>query len=41
MHSEILMTSGAVVAHTFNPNTWEAKAEAGGFLGLRPPWSTE
>jgi hypothetical protein len=28
-----------VVAHTFNPSTWEA--EAGGFLSLRPAWSTE
>jgi hypothetical protein len=26
-------------AHTFNPSTWEA--EAGGFLSLRPAWSTE
>jgi hypothetical protein len=29
----------AVVAHTFNPSTWEA--EAGRFLGLRTAWSTE
>jgi hypothetical protein len=28
----------ALVAHTFNPSTWEA--EAGGFLSLRPAWST-
>jgi hypothetical protein len=28
-----------VVAHTFNPRTWEAKA--GRFLSLRPAWSTE
>jgi hypothetical protein len=28
-----------MVAHTFNPNTLEA--EAGGFLSLRPAWSTE
>jgi hypothetical protein len=28
-----------VVAHTFNPSTREA--EAGGFLSLRPAWSTE
>jgi major histocompatibility complex class I len=28
-----------VVAHTFNPSTWEA--EAGGFLSSRPVWSTE
>jgi hypothetical protein len=27
-----------VVAHTFNPSTWEA--EAGGFLSSRPAWST-
>ena len=29
----------AVVAHDFNPSTWEA--EAGGFLSSRPAWSTE
>jgi hypothetical protein len=28
-----------VVVHAFNPSTWEA--EAGGFLSLRPAWSTE
>ena len=28
-----------VVAHTFNPSTWEV--ETGGFLSLRPAWSTE
>jgi hypothetical protein len=28
-----------VVAHAFNPRTWEA--EAGGFLSSRPAWSTE
>jgi hypothetical protein len=28
-----------VVAHTFNPSTWEA--EAGGFLSSRPVWSTK
>jgi hypothetical protein len=28
-----------VVAHIFNPSTWEA--EAGGFLSSRPAWSTE
>jgi hypothetical protein len=33
--------SRAVMAHTFNPCTWEAEAEAGGFLSLRPAWSTE
>jgi hypothetical protein len=31
--------SRAVVAQAFNPSTWEA--EAGGFLSLRPAWSTE
>jgi major histocompatibility complex class I len=31
--------SRAVLAHTFNPSTWEA--EAGGFLSSRPAWSTE
>jgi hypothetical protein len=28
-----------VVAHAFNPSTWEA--EAGGFLNSRPAWSTK
>jgi hypothetical protein len=28
-----------VVTNAFNPSTWEA--EAGGFLSLRPAWSTE
>jgi hypothetical protein len=28
-----------VMAHTFNPSTWEA--EAGGFLSSRPAWFTE
>jgi hypothetical protein len=28
-----------MVVHTFNPNTQEA--EAGGFLNLRPAWSTK
>jgi hypothetical protein len=28
-----------VVAHAFNPSTWEA--EAGGFLSSRPSWTTE
>jgi hypothetical protein len=31
--------SQAVVAHAFNPSTWEA--EAGEFLSSRPAWSTE
>jgi hypothetical protein len=29
----------AVVAHAFNPSTWEA--EAGGFLSSRTAWFTE
>jgi hypothetical protein len=32
-------TRQAVVAHAFNPSTWEAVA--GGFLSSRPAWSTE
>jgi hypothetical protein len=28
-----------MLAHTFSPSTWEA--EAGGFLSLRPAWSTK
>jgi hypothetical protein len=28
-----------VVAHAFNPSTWEA--EAGRILSLRPAWSTK
>jgi hypothetical protein len=31
--------SWAVVAHAFNPSTWEAEAD--GFLSSRPAWSTE
>jgi hypothetical protein len=31
--------SWAVVAHAFNPSTWQA--EAGGFLSSRPAWSSE
>jgi hypothetical protein len=31
--------SQAVVAHAFNPSTWEA--EEGGFLSSRPAWSTK
>jgi hypothetical protein len=31
--------SRAVVAHAFNPSTWEA--ETGGFLSSRPAWSTK
>jgi hypothetical protein len=29
--------SRAMVAHDFNPSTWEA--EAGRFLSLKPAWS--
>jgi hypothetical protein len=32
-------TQLGVVAHTFNPSTWEA--EAGRFLSLRPAWTTK
>jgi hypothetical protein len=28
-----------VVAHAFNPSTWEA--ETGGFLSSKPAWSTK
>jgi hypothetical protein len=34
-----LYTKPSVVAHAFNPSTWEA--EAGRFLSSRPAWSTE
>jgi hypothetical protein len=34
-----IMLKNKMVARTFNPSTWEA--EAGGFLSLRPAWSTE
>jgi hypothetical protein len=37
--SHIPSDSRAVVAHAFNPSTWEAKA--GRFLSSRPAWSTE
>jgi hypothetical protein len=39
LKSRIKMASEqGVVAHAFNPSTQEA--EAGGFLSLRPAWST-
>ena len=38
LHKEYKSQLG-VVAHAFNPSTWEA--EAGGFLNSRPAWSTE
>ena len=34
-----LLNQPGMVAHTFNLSTQEA--EAGGFLSLRPAWSTE
>ena len=34
-----VFTQLGVVAHAFNPSTWEA--EAGRFLSSRPAWSTE
>jgi major histocompatibility complex class I len=37
--SEDGVSGPGVVAHAFNPSTREA--EAGGFLSLRPAWSTE
>jgi hypothetical protein len=30
-----------VVVHALNPSTWEAEAEAGGFLSSRAAWSTK
>jgi hypothetical protein len=37
--SDKKMICQAVVAHAFDPSTWEA--EAGGFLSSRPAWSTK
>jgi hypothetical protein len=37
--SRINIFRRSVVAHAFNPSTWEA--ETGRFLSLRPAWSTE
>jgi hypothetical protein len=40
LHAETNKNSKpGAVAHAFNPSTWEA--EAGGFLSLRPAWSTK
>jgi hypothetical protein len=36
---EIGVYGPGVVAHTFNPSTWEA--EAGEFLSSRPAWDTQ
>jgi hypothetical protein len=38
-HTQKSFACWAVVAHAFNPSTWEA--EAGGFLSSRPAWSTK
>jgi hypothetical protein len=37
--NKLKTNSWAVVVHAFYPSTWET--EAGGFLSLRPAWSTE
>jgi hypothetical protein len=37
--NNIVLYGWAVVAHAFNPSTWEA--EAGIFLSSEPAWSTE
>jgi hypothetical protein len=39
LYPEIDNSGQAVVAHAFNPSTWEE--EAGGFLSSRPAWSTK
>jgi hypothetical protein len=39
MHIEHTLKNGRMVAHTFNPSTWEAKADE--FLSSTPAWSTE
>ena len=36
---KISFAKPGMVVCAFNPSTWEA--EAGGFLGSRPAWSTE
>jgi hypothetical protein len=30
-----------MATYAFNPGTWKAEAEAGGFLSLKAAWSTE
>jgi hypothetical protein len=35
---EVIGASRTVVAHAFNPSTWET--ETGGSLSFRPAWST-
>jgi hypothetical protein len=37
--NKMVQSGWAVVAHAFNPSTWET--EAGGFLSSRLAWSTE
>ena len=37
--ARIVLSSRLVVAHAFNPSTWEA--DAGGFLSSRSAWSTK
>jgi hypothetical protein len=39
LNDKSLEEKPGVVAHTFNPSTQEA--EAGGFMGSRPAWSTK
>jgi hypothetical protein len=39
MNEKEWKTQPGMVAHAFNPSTWEV--EAGGFLSSRPVWSTE
>jgi hypothetical protein len=41
MVDKVVISEPGMVAHAFNPSTWEAEAEAGGFLSSRPAWSTE
>jgi major histocompatibility complex class I len=40
-HYQEAIWEPGVVVHAFNPSTWEAEAEAGGFLSSRPAWSTK
>jgi hypothetical protein len=39
LDAKIVVVMLGVVAHAFNPSTWEA--EAGEFLSSRPAWSPE
>jgi hypothetical protein len=38
-HFRKVQASWAMLAHAFNPSTWEAEAD--GFLSSRPAWSTK